>query len=274
MTAKWIPLLVVFALIACSKGKKDNTPTSTLVNRDIAQADEWSAVFDQNSSWAAPFYKTFGGYSGKKVQNFIEQRVANPYSNEEILNFKVDIQKRNYLYTGTLRQLFNYKEDSNKKSQLLGVNYGTSLAQHAHEDNSTVFVYLPTGLKEVRSPRIGLIGVTENYFGKHSPTIRRLAILIHEGRHSDCSSFKNEDCGYSHRYCPPGHDLEGLAACDQFAWGPYAVELIYLKGMMNRYPEYSREYRIFEMIINDLSTRLNRELLFEIKNSHPNLKSI
>jgi hypothetical protein len=90
---------------------------------------------------------------------------------------------------------------------------------------------------DMRSPRTGLLQVGDGLFspGKKleaaSPTVRRLyrlETLFHEARHSDGNG---KSLGFLHASCAPGHDLEGLPACDRNLNGPYTVGAHMIKAL-------------------------------------------
>ncbi|MFL5814113.1 MAG: hypothetical protein ACJ763_11095 [Bdellovibrionia bacterium] len=123
--------------------------------------------------------------------------------------------------------------------------------------------YLRVGqsLIPIQSSRVGIIQLGEGYTLKDaSPTltspILRIATLIHEARHSDCTGGMNSSdlekllmgddpdkstCGHLHVRCPEGHKYDGAYACDDEAWGAYSVEATYLTGIIKDCPNCTAE---------------------------------
>ncbi len=99
----------------------------------------------------------------------------------------------------------------------------------------------------------GAMKIGKAYVAGKNYYIERMKTLIHEARHSDCTtpltaadakaaiSAKNIDslietmtqrsCGHMHAKCPVGHDLAGQYACDSGAWGAYAFGAIFFEKL-------------------------------------------
>ncbi len=90
----------------------------------------------------------------------------------------------------------------------------------------------------ITSSRVGLIRIGKAFVESMLP-VERIATLVHEARHSDCTGgatrkemelyLSNEytqgtACGHLHALCPEGHPYAGHFACDDRAWGAYAIE--------------------------------------------------
>ena len=138
----------------------------------------------------------------------------------------------------------------------------------------------------VDSPRIGLIGVPDDYLAEAgplsvlSPWMRQMIrqeTLVHEARHSDCprglpvatlerarearsreSFTRGADlrCGHMHVDCREGI-YRGLPACDDQPWGSYSAGLLFHDAVMRGEGLSARERQVAEIIRKDLLSRLN-----------------
>jgi hypothetical protein len=86
------------------------------------------------------------------------------------------------------------------------------------------------------SPRSGILMIGDGLIGvvpSNQPNAVRafqLATLLHEARHSDGN---RETTGFLHAKCPVGHDYAGQSACDDNLNGPYIIDALATKAMMN-----------------------------------------
>jgi hypothetical protein len=123
------------------------------------------------------------------------------------------------------------------------------------------FVHVGGSLIPIQSSRVGIVKLGEGYTVKDAnPTLSsqmlRIATLIHEARHSDCTGgISSSDleklmlgddpdktnCGHLHVRCPEGHQYDGVYACDDEAWGAYSIEATYLSGIMKNCPNCTAE---------------------------------
>ncbi|MEN9722764.1 MAG: hypothetical protein RJB38_750 [Pseudomonadota bacterium] len=120
------------------------------------------------------------------------------------------------------------------------------------------------------STRVGLVQLGPAL--KRVPRLVQAGVLLHEARHSDCTGGvwrsdiervkRGEDpegvaCGHLHILCPAGHDYEGLYACDQEAWGAYAVNWIYFLALKRACRDCTFEERsVAELAALDAASRL------------------
>lgn len=89
------------------------------------------------------------------------------------------------------------------------------------------------------SPRVGILQIGEGLFAERflvnkdknseANKIKRLGTIFHEARHGDGHS---EHIGFIHTDCPSGHILSGLAACENYSNGSYALEAVALKNLV------------------------------------------
>jgi len=86
------------------------------------------------------------------------------------------------------------------------------------------------------SPRAGILIIGDGLLGvvpANQPNAVRafqLATLLHEARHSDGNK---ETAGFLHAKCPAGHDYAGQSACDDNLNGPYRIDSLTTKALMN-----------------------------------------
>lgn len=152
--------------------------------------------------------------------------------------------------------LFPYgsvRED--EKAYMTAANFGTLVWYEALIRKQPGAAFGLTATYPVKSMRDGLISIQPGYNlvalpsdGRGSVVRVRLAgagTLVHEARHSDCSEALapadierirknggdvlsgNTQCGHLHVKCPAGHELEGINACDDHAWGAYSLSYVY-----------------------------------------------
>jgi hypothetical protein len=271
-------------------GAAGDTTTTQLFNSDVAalSGTEVKSISKANAMIDNSFTKIFGGSSAADVKAFVETRVKHVYAVAEIQAFTADIVfTGGHVETRPLKDLFGNSEDPevnpNSGSQLAGVNFGGGLAIMQAQNHVKVKVNLPSGQIEANTSRIGLIGLTKAYSVlKDSanndipiPLEGRVSVLIHEGRHSDCpDSFDAPNCGYPHRICPAGHNLAGEPACDNSAWGPYAMQAIYLSATVDNYPAKSFESRVIDALATDNFSRVTQADLNLMSTTSPDLTSL
>lgn len=102
---------------------------------------------------------------------------------------------------------------------------------------------------KLNSGRVGIIALGDGFNMQGRSDFNRLITLLHEARHSDCSSGldegdlklvterdfdglqnKNPSCGHLHEVCPAGHQLAGTPACDSHAWGAYSMSWMFAQN--------------------------------------------
>ena len=124
--------------------------------------------------------------------------------------------------------------DTRRSSINLGLLYWI-LIQNG-EIQSADYYFNNQGI-QINSPTVGLIYLTEYFFeeGKASDarfnSFRRLKTLIHESKHSECTS--SLDCGHAHIICPLGHALAGRSGCDLNWSGSIGNEARFIKLLIH-----------------------------------------
>lgn len=127
----------------------------------------------------------------------------------------------------------------------------------------------------VESPRTGIIQIGEGLFANEnvintrityaiSNSIKRLATIFHEARHSDGNK---KSMGFYHSNCPKGHDLEGISGCDENLNGPYTVGALMMKEMAKACDKHCMEFEK-EMLRISVLDSFNRVQKIKRSGSH------
>lgn len=197
-------------------------------------------------------------------------------------------------------------EKNRAKGVIGAANLGTQYWLQGLIDGNQVDVHLKSGeVIPVRSPRVGLIiagpGYKKQLTGRSGqafqlPLAFRQAMLIHEARHSDCAGgirrrdlskaresknyeqfierFESKSCGFLHSVCAKG-ELEGVAACEEQPWGPYAVEALFIDSALGQFERDSEEWQQLNALAISTKSRLTFDYsdLLDGKLGEPNLES-
>lgn len=129
--------------------------------------------------------------------------------------------------------------------QHLGVvmtNVGTNFYIHGKKDGMLMTYPFDSGEEkiniEVKSPRAGILqigaGLFQTLMNDDDPkalsnSIYRLAILMHEARHSDGNG---KTLGFPHAVCPKWSPYHDTNSCDRNADGPYAIEAYFIRAAL------------------------------------------
>lgn len=189
--------------------------TTTTLRKNIY--DDINTFYDPQitmGSESDPYYSAIFGNTGLSLFTFFDDRV----------NFVAEF--------------------SDPTSDYLAANVGSAAYFDAWSDPSAANLSLSgSSPLHVSSTRTGLIVINSARYATFT-SHARLSILLHEGRHSDCTGgltqvqinkLKTGDqsdlstCAHTHDVCPVGHSLAGEIACDDHLWGPYSVQYVYLK---------------------------------------------
>lgn len=172
------------------------------------------------------FSEVFGGNSESNVVSYMENRVNYVVSEFTDHNSRILVPS-----SPALRKLQVYASNSSVLFWYID--------QYFSQGGGAKYV-ISNVPREINSSRIGIIQLGD-IFGS-SDTITQAITLVHEARHSDCPdgalasdivnfvehgfSPLNKSCGQLHGSC-------GGNSCDQFAWGPYAIDYIYSISIVN-----------------------------------------
>lgn len=282
---KAVALCWPLLMVACSSDESTPPSPKELYKQDrehMAKATmSTSGVQSFNLSNNDAFFRAFGGNTFKSVDNYISNRIKyiwddNDYNSHRLSNINI-LDKDN----------LKWIEDANDLADdgMVAMNYGTILwiLSRVHGENN-LRVTSGADTIYVDSTRTGLIVLSSNYAGSiHGVTLPpeyREETLVHESRHSDCSSGFPDDyvraarsatdindflrkinknqipCGHLHVACPPGHDLAGISACDNEEWGGYGIGAVFSGAAQSNYPSDSIEARVLQINTFDSMTRL------------------
>ncbi len=224
---------------------------NALASLNIESTDPW-------------FQKIFGGSSGRHVYNYLDERVN--YFIPWTSDITGSVWPAPYFPPPTEMR------DANGKviAALSAYNMGADLffINLKYWDDYTTVYLLNSFSRRLKldSPRVGLVEIGPRYFERLNPAdpnqkiptsrIERMALLVHEARHSDCSGglnrpdidrvrygrpIENLQCGYAHVKCPVGHKFENIEACENLKWGAFAVESVFLSAIVNSCKNCSAE---------------------------------
>ncbi len=274
---------VAAALSACSnKGDSggDSGPSpKQLVAMDLESlksVDE-DAIDDYDRSARGLFSRIYGGTSATAIRNYLDARIRYYLSQEELQALVVSPSHfTNDRWMSDGSNVFG--------AEMGAANIGTALWLSGLVDGVPVSVTHAGQIINVDSARTGLMLIgpgyryTLNVRGQTVvlPSAYREGILLHEARHSDCTGgitqddlsvlrssrsmretdrrFQAKACGHLHTYCPLGHEYEGLLACDDHPWGPYAVQYIFVRALASSYSGVDRA--VMDANAADLLSRL------------------
>ncbi len=179
-----------------------------------------------DGSQSLRFGQIFGAADQDGVLTYLDERLG------FIIPYEADLRPR----------LVFDEVDDGADPMIVATNVGTVLWMNAEAGSRRqLYFRFDKGAVRVDSSRVGIIMLGKGYSESLDP-IERIGTHVHEARHSDCTgglSFadlrrvrENElprslSCGHLHVACPPGHPYEGLFACDEHAWGSYAVQAIF-----------------------------------------------
>ncbi|MCC7440902.1 MAG: hypothetical protein IT285_04680 [Bdellovibrionales bacterium] len=189
--------------------------------------------------WFAP---VFGGNSGAHALRFLDARVN--YLLSERVKFDSRLKLLSSGFFGEEREVVTMAQNVGT------VVYFVAAIDQIQNNLPRPRVGFQIGNSKipVQGPRIGIIQLGAGYSpDRDTPT--RIGTLIHEARHSDCSRRPSNAefqqlingntaavgfCGNLHGICPAGHAFAGYAACDDHAWGSYAVEGVFQSEVARR----------------------------------------
>ncbi|MCC6278493.1 MAG: hypothetical protein IT289_11320 [Oligoflexia bacterium] len=201
------------------------------------------------------YSKVFGGHTGSYVLDFFKERIKHSLSIPELAHLQ---QRPPELPFMKWEQDAETDHKSLDVSDLLAAfNIGSAFYLRGAINEAIVTLRFLNLEIPITTPRVGIMGFGKGYrkfemIGGQVyviPPEIRVSILVHEARHSDCSTpysiediqkarkaesarqfieeLERTDCGYVHTFCPKGHAYEGIPACDKEPWGAYMIGTIY-----------------------------------------------
>jgi hypothetical protein len=216
----------------------------TLEERQLLISDLYQTMQYQLAVAPTSYYaKAFGGADADAAIHYLSERV------HYVLPQSVDLGSRLTLASSSL----GAQEQQASQIYTMAINVGTALWFEALAQAPVQLGFqVADSVVPLDSPRVGIIQLGQGYTlkkdGKDAfPQLVRVATLIHEARHSDCTGGmvrsdldlikqgdlpENRSCGHLHVRCPEGHEYEGAYACDGDAWGAYSIEGLFAAGLV------------------------------------------
>ncbi len=220
-------------------------------------------VQGENVRW---FREIFGGVDVPALLGFLEQRLHYILSGNTKIESRVRINAEPVVFQPRQESLLSEEDDSGRGATNLASLW---FLKKAVEPEKLQFV-INDQLISVESTRIGIIQLGPAFVTAPPPI--QVGVLLHEGRHSDCTggiwksdilrTREGEDplgvsCGHLHARCPVGHEYAGLYACDEEAWGAYSVNFIYWAAVARTCTDCPEEERVLtEAAALDAATRI------------------
>lgn len=214
--------------------------------------------------------QALGGNAGSDIKKYLNERVKF-ISGQWLLD---EAEK------STITPLNVFGADN--KSGVVASNLGIALWLHSMANFSGPGKVTLQGKEfKLNSGRVGIIVLGDAFNIPGREDFNRLLTLLHEARHSDCTTgldetdlsliqtgnitglqAKNPSCGHLHEDCPAGHDLEGVPACDSHAWGAYSMSWVFAQNFLDRCDGCTElEKETLSIAVKDARTRLINENL-------------
>lgn len=271
--------------------------TLVLVAEDLEALKSFSAqgLSQSNSGSRSRFVQVFGGYSGKNIRSFIDERIKYFISLDDLLPAgrsssgpSSNGKRGNSDQESGPTPGWTRIENSEKiKDNIAASNFGFQLwLQSLIDRRPTAVVLKSRKLIPVTSSRVGIMligpaynGITRNLDDSPVPFPQeyRQSMLIHEARHSDCvggltqedlriareassyaefsERFSSKKCGHLHALCMTG-DFKGFPACDSMRWGSYGIQALYLEAALQETPIGSEKWQVLLASFIDSKSRL------------------
>ncbi len=255
----WI-WLGVLGLSLSMGGCGDDDPSGVeLAQSDIdafAQMNSAGArSFDQKTNGL--FTKIFGSTEGPEVRKFFEERIRHVIDEDT----PVYVSPKRFAQESWTKDPSSEEIMKEKQVKITASNLSMPLWLQSQFAETPITVQFNSVTLPMTTSRNGIMIVGEGYQASETyqgetidlPISYRQGVLLHESRHSDCTGgltpnsiriarsstsyrsftqdFDRKSCGHHHTYCPPGHRLADLPACDDHAWGAYAIEAVFLQAM-------------------------------------------
>jgi hypothetical protein len=248
---------------------------NSLQQADIKKTYEALLSPFNGSPQASPFFaEAFGGETYRDVGAYLAQRIRVLVPSQELARENdtlAEQEESNPVYASV-------HQESDEGLRVIATNIGTYFWLNGIANSLGLQSYY-VGKQEyrIRSSRVGIVELTKHFFNTSFPIGRRYT-LIHEAKHSDCpggisrhelinsqkdGQFQGLECGHLHSVCQSGPYV-GKLACDNHAWGAYAMELLYAQavrtqckdcdelsvqiGLMKRFDSFKRIHNAEDML--------------------------
>lgn len=209
------------------------------------------------------FEEIFGGSSPQDVLKFIDDRTGYYLAPK-------NSWRENLYAVGS----------QTESGGLQGFNVGVNMFFWSLDLGKPMIFDFGSSYVRVKDTRVGVIQLTDAFFAypdNMRSKIRRLNVLVHEARHSDCpieitsadvrAYEKNpktnvgalRGCGHLHQKCREGHDYAKaqVEACDSNPWGAYGVSAVFAAKMSRCENCSEEEIQAAMMIAIDQAQRID-----------------
>jgi hypothetical protein len=223
---------------------------------DLATLERLAPLRDSDSEAAARLLGISGKLSGRKLRNWIEERVHFIVPQDWNFRRHFHMGEKFVAYPNadllpTIEVATHQPADGAGQARkgvatTVMANIGGEIYLDAKEDGRVMTIDIdPLHSVPVLSPRVGIVKIGQAFFSDsfridpesaNTPanSIYRLATLFHEAHHSDGNGAS---LAFFHAVCPDEPRFgkySGLTACDRNQNGPYAVGAAMLKVMINQ----------------------------------------
>ncbi|RZA26948.1 MAG: hypothetical protein EOP10_01870 [Proteobacteria bacterium] len=201
--------------------------------------------------------------SGPILESWFYDRI------QYVISYKTNV-KFSYAYAVD-RELVNFDIKLRSSPNIVAANLSAGLIEQVKdktvEDRDAVFLHINGLKKQLLSAHKGVMMIGAGYEIDHEEakkipivnSIRHIAAMLHEARHSD-GNVKSKTLGMSHVQCPAskGEELEGQYACDNSWNGPYNVGAYVSEGLAAQCSAgcTENEKLILSFVILDLKSRI------------------
>ena len=220
---------------------------SNLVQRDLVRLSQLQITSRPDSISSQYFRQSFSDGGNPDVMHFLTQRI------HYFVPLGINFADRLTGSTSDSDTLSRRLATTSGGGMVMATNLGVGLwfEQLASGSGPKGFLISDTRVP-ITSTRIGIVELGAGYSNSSVTQLQRMATLVHEARHSDCTGGlsaqdierirdqnlpaeervpANRSCGHLHVDCPQGHDLAGIPACDQHAWGAYSIEMVFAENV-------------------------------------------
>lgn len=291
--------------------KTFETDKKTLVTLPMADLNTFTGNSSSGLSVAPLWQAVFGGTSGHDVNTYFNQRIKIAIPKEKYANATYSMTKRLQpewlLDPDKSPSLLTQSSFSQQpvRGSIVAINVGAQFGLAAKINQTTLRLHLSNSFIDIASTRSGIIVLdkyregfyhdAKNNISFFFPKEFRLATLVHEARHSDCTGginpslrdiiYKSKsyhellsqmpsgqlNCTHSHATCPPGHALAGVDGCDKDVWGPYGIQSIYLMGLLKDRFLRKQEIKSLQPYLSDALSRLPINFIEKWKTTSPDM---
>lgn len=255
-------ILMSFFILSCGKSNKSAPATpKDLYAADIQNISKmtYTKSSSEHSYFSSAFRNVFGGNNTEVVVNYLKERVRVALNESDLEDAKIS-SDRPLTYVEWMSDGQNLHNEDNEKSVTIASNLGAAYAMIGRVNATVPTLITRAGSFPIASTRAGIISLSKHYAPTYKiqgnnlphPLLARLSIIVHEGRHSDCTggfpadhvmkaqaaqsiddfiakiNVPQAQCSHMHVKCPAGSQLEGIYACDKSVWNAYGVQAIYL----------------------------------------------